>query len=272
MPKRPTSYHRPESLTETVELLSKPNRVPLAGGTKLLAAGTTAEVVDLQSLGLNQIRWDGNRMQVGATTTLTELAEALKAKQDLDSPAVIVGKAVRLAGPNTYRNAATLGGIIASRLQDSELLAALLVLDADLVIHGRDVMSMGLGDYLSATERPVGLIGEIGFDWQAGVGHSRRVARTPADNPIVSITGWKGMDGELRLAATGISARPSRLSGAEHCLQNDSSTAALDEAAVFAKRSSTHPGDFRGDAEYRADMAAVLTRRVARAVLGLSAN
>ena len=32
--------------------------------------------------------------------------------------------------------------------------------------------------------------------------------------------------------------------------------------ANAAAAASSHPGDFRGDAAYRADMAAVLTRRV----------
>ncbi len=35
-------------------------------------------------------------------------------------------------------------------------------------------------------------------------------------------------------------------------------------AAEAASDANTHPGDFRGDAAYRADMAAVLTRRVLR--------
>ena len=272
LPKRPTYYHRPESLAEALKLLAQPNTVPLAGGTKLLAAGTSAEVVDLQSLGLNQIRWDGDRMRVGATTTLADLAEALEAKKDADGPAQLVGEAVRKAGPNTYRNAATLGGTIAGRLADSEMLAALLVLDADLVLHGQQVMSISLGDYLNATERPQGLISEIACDWHPGVGHSARVARTPADYPIVSVTCWMKKAAPLRLAATGLSNYAIRLGKAEQRLENDNSAAAVDDAAVLAKQASTHTGDFRGDADYRADMAAVLTRRAVKAVLGLSAG
>jgi CO/xanthine dehydrogenase FAD-binding subunit len=33
-------------------------------------------------------------------------------------------------------------------------------------------------------------------------------------------------------------------------------------AAAAAKAANAHPGDFRGDANYRAEMAAVLTKRV----------
>jgi CO/xanthine dehydrogenase FAD-binding subunit len=37
---------------------------------------------------------------------------------------------------------------------------------------------------------------------------------------------------------------------------------AIAAAAEAARAATTHPGDFRGDAAYRAEMAAVLTRRV----------
>jgi CO/xanthine dehydrogenase FAD-binding subunit len=36
----------------------------------------------------------------------------------------------------------------------------------------------------------------------------------------------------------------------------------IEAAAQTARNSAVHPGDFRGDAAYRAEMAAVLTRRV----------
>jgi CO/xanthine dehydrogenase FAD-binding subunit len=40
----------------------------------------------------------------------------------------------------------------------------------------------------------------------------------------------------------------------------------VETAVAAAKAQCTHPGDFRGDAPYRADMVTVLTRRVLAAV------
>ena len=77
MPKRPNAYHRPENLSEALQLLAQPDTVPLSGGTKLLANGTTNAVVDLQALGLDQIQWDEGQLDVGATVKLTDLAESL---------------------------------------------------------------------------------------------------------------------------------------------------------------------------------------------------
>ncbi|MCA9897151.1 MAG: FAD binding domain-containing protein [Ardenticatenaceae bacterium] len=267
MPQKPDSYHRPESLEEALALLAQPGSAPLGGGTKLLATeaglpGTA--VIDLQALGLNQAKLlSANGTQAvaaGATLTLTKFHQFLQAELP-DSPATtLLQTAVHQAGPNTYRNAATLGGIIASRLADSELLAALLVLEATVTLHSPSSQnSVSLADYLADAERPSGLITTVSIPLPTGSGTSHRVARTPADTPIVSITGWRTQDGAVRLAATGLGERPFRLTPAEK--------ADIAQAASAAAAANTHPGDFRGSASYRAEMAAVLTRRTLNQLL-----
>ncbi|WP_420644943.1 FAD binding domain-containing protein [Candidatus Leptofilum sp.] len=263
MPQKPDSYFRPESLEEALTLLAKPNSVPLGGGTKLLATesglpGTA--VVDLQALGLSQAKLlsasDMHFLAVGATLTLTRLHQFLQSELPDNVASALLQKAIHQAGPNTYRNAATLGGTIASHLPDSELLAALLVLNATITLRGLSSQNtLSLSDYLADAERPSGLITTLSIPLPAGNGTSHRVARTPADYPIVSITGWRLPDGLVRLAATGLGERPFRLTTAEQAAQSSI------EAAASAAAANTHLGDFRGDAHYRAEMAAVLTRR-----------
>lgn len=102
------------------------------------------------------------------------------------------------------------------------------------------------------------LITEIRIPWGAGQGASERVARPPADYPIVSVTAWQPEGGAVRLAATGIDTLPVRLTAAEAALVEGG----IDKAVEMAGEECRHPGDFRGDHQYRAQMAAVLTRRV----------
>ncbi len=116
---------------------------------------------------------------------------------------------------------------------------------------------MSLADYLDAEQRPSGLITHIHLPWANGQGNSQRVARTPKDYPIVSVTGWQPEDGNWRLAVTGAGARPFRLTQAEELLANGRA----DQVIAAAQNACVHPGDFRGDADYRAEMTAVLTRR-----------
>ena len=268
MPQKPDSYHRPESLSEALRLLAKPGAALLAGGTKLLTSeaglpGTA--VIDLQALGLGQARLvaagEEQALALGATLTLTGLGHFLQTELPENEIAALLQTATKQAGPNTYRNAATIGGTIASRLADSELLAALLVLEATVTLHSPSSHNtIPLSAYLADVERPFGLITTITLPIVAGRGASHRVARTPADYPIVSITGWGAAAGTVRLAATGLGERPFRLISAEQAAQNGT----LDQAATAAAAANTHPGDFRGDASYRAEMATVLTHRTLR--------
>ena len=138
--------------------------------------------------------------------------------------------------------------------------AALLVLEATVTLHSPSSQnSVSLADYLADAERPSGLITTVSIPLPTGSGTSHRVARTPADTPIVSITGWRTQDGAVRLAATGLGERPFRLTPAEK--------ADIAQAASAAAAANTHPGDFRGSASYRAEMAAVLTRRTLNQLL-----
>ena len=71
---------------------------------------------------------------------------------------------------------------------------------------------------------------------------SARVARTPADKPIVAVVGRRAGE-ELLLAVCGVEKRP--------ILVNPSQ---IDQLAP--------PSDFRGSSNYRLQMAKVLTQRV----------
>jgi CO/xanthine dehydrogenase FAD-binding subunit len=266
---RPENYYRPTNLEETLNLLAQPDVYPLAGGTQLLAGDdktAVTGVVDLQALGLNQIKVANDILHIGATAVLTDLYDFLGAELAAADFTPLLQQAIKQAGPNTYRNAATLGGVAAGRLPDSELLAALLVLDAQLSLRTPDTAVISLADYLGTDEAPNGLITDIFFAMAPGAGSSERVARTPADTPIVSITCWQPSGGTPRLAATGIGVRPFRLQAAEEILADGMTDTAVASAAQAVQAANTHPGDFRGSAAYRGEMAAVLTRRILAAV------
>lgn len=267
MPKKPDAYYRPENMTEALRLLSQPDTIALGGGTKLLAteAGVAqAGVVDLQALGLNQVERKGDRLQIGASVTLTGLSQIVRKEEASAAGTQLLLKGIHQAGPNTYRNSATLGGTIASRLNDSELLSTLLVLETELILLSPQAYKISLSDYLQGEDAPKGLISEISVSWIDGQGVSERVARTPADYPIVSITCWRPAGGSIRLAGTGLGPRPFGLTAAEDVLQGGVNEQSIEAAAEAASGASMHLGDFRGDAAYRAEMAAVLTRRVLR--------
>jgi carbon-monoxide dehydrogenase medium subunit len=267
MPKRPAGYYRPKQLDEALKLLANPDTIPLAGGTKLLAGDVEAAVVDLQDVGLDRIEKKNDYLHIGAMARLNDAVKNVNGKlfsnradTRLDQEGLFQ-RALLLAGPNTYRNAATFGGVIASRLTDSELLVVMLVFEAELALYSPGESQMSLIEYLALEQKATGLITEVTVGWGAGYGSSHRVARTPADYPIVSVAAWLPEGGTVRLAASGLRDRPYRLENAESSLDGEISDNAIELAAAAAKSSTNHPGDFRGDSSYRADMAAVLLRR-----------
>jgi CO/xanthine dehydrogenase FAD-binding subunit len=236
-------YRRPRSLDEALLLLSWPGTVVVGGGTRLAAdpAPGPVQVVDLQALGLGRIEaLGGGRLRIGATATLQRIADSAAV------PAVI-REAARRERPSTLRAQATLGGCVAAREADSELLAALLVHDAALSIAGGPA-HLALAKFLAG--RPssgAGIIASLMVE-TSGTASAARVGRTPADRPIVAAVARAGGDGQRRLALAGVAAAPVLVPG-------PAAIAGLDP-----------PGDFRGSGEYRRAVAAVLAARALEAI------
>ena len=234
-------YHRPTTITEALELLAEPGSVILAGGTSAvprITAGGADErpeaLVDLQALGLNRIERDDRVLRVGAMATLQDIVDAP------DVPPALADLA-RREGPRTIRNMATVGGLVASPTPTSELLAGLLVCGARLRIGSGDgaaevdleqALHSGVGGLI--TEIVVGPNGEMAHE---------RVARTPADAPIVAAVARRRDDGAIRLALCGVARVP--------VLVEPTAVGDLEP-----------PGDFRGSSEYRRNQAVTLSQRV----------
>ena len=105
-----STYARPTSVEEALELLGQEGAAVLAGGTDLagqIDRGIRSPelLVDLQAAGLGGIEPDDDGIRVGATTTLAEVAAS-----DLVASYVAVGTAAGLAASALLRNQGTVGG------------------------------------------------------------------------------------------------------------------------------------------------------------------
>lgn len=236
------TYHRPQDMDEAIGLLTQPGvtTAVLAGGTELNVdkAEAVDAVVDLQALGLEGIEQKGDRLIIRAMTRLQALVESG------NTPDLIRETAHR-EGPNTFRNQGTIGGVIANADSESELLAAMLVSEAEVSVQTQSgVRTLALSAVLADVDGSLadGILTAVSLAI-AGQTTSGRVARTPADKPIVAAVGRKKEDGQLLLALCGLADTP--------ILVNPDQIASLDPSA-----------DFRGSSEYRKQMATVLSERV----------
>lgn len=236
------NYHRPTTLHAALALLqrSQPTQV-LGGGSHLVPSltGDPTDVVDLQSLGLRGIGEDGAMLTVGSMSTFADLGACVQL------PAGVRDLALREA-PSTLRTLATVGGLVASGDADSELLAAFLVMSATVTVVGADGRrSAPLAEVLVSGVANGEIIVAVTLDPSMTV-ISARTVRTGMDRAIVAVVGARTPDGTLRLAVTGAASTPVMMTD-----------------PTVLKPSS----DFRGSAEYRLRLAAVLGARV-RAALG----
>jgi CO/xanthine dehydrogenase FAD-binding subunit len=232
-----STYHRPATIEEALALLGADGASALAGGTVLNALDrlSAGDFVDLQDVAPSSIEKDGERVTIGAMTRLQDLVDGVDLPQ-------ILREVARREAPSTLRNAATVGGTVATADPDSELLAAFLVFGADVTLATTDgVRTIPLRDVLENGVPRGSVITSISMSTTGDVA-AARTGRTPADVPIVAAVGRRNGD-KLLLALTGVATTP-RL---------------VDQGELEA---FGPPADFRGSAEYRRHLAVVLVRRV----------
>lgn len=265
-----TEIHRPTQLTEAVRLLRRPNvrTVALAGGTTLVpqARRDVQSVVDLRDLRLAYIKHDGARdgglLRIGAMTTLESIAT-------LDGVLPLLAQAAHASAPINVRNAATLGGVIASAGFNAPLPVVLLALDAALTVHSPDARQSPLSTFLAYREkllRDGALITEITVPLTDARTAFEKVSRTPSDAPIVCVAVKLRVDSgtarDVRVVAGGVGPLPVRLARAEQTLEGKPlSEALIAQAAEAGAKEVSPPGDLLASSEYRREMVKVLVKR-----------
>ena len=196
------NYIRPQSLDEAVTVLSRIDLValPMGGGTTLSQAGgeTPITVVDLQKIGLDKIKLEGDRLLIGATTHLQALVEHPACPEYLRT--AIVAEFSR-----NLRNMKTLAGALTTSDGQSVLTCVLMAADSN-VIWAPGEKSIRLGDWLPLRgKHNYGkLITKIELSLAARV-QFEAVGRTPKDRPsvCVAIAQWESGRTRLVLGAPG---------------------------------------------------------------------
>lgn len=142
-------YH-PQTALEAVRLRKEnaETAVYLAGGTDDLRLGGSAEgkdLIDLNVLGMDKIEIIGDKLVIGARCTLQDLVESELVPD-------FIREAAHFCSSFARRNAATVGGNIGLRRDDSYLAAALTAADAVLdcmTPHGEKEKK--IADYLQSS-------------------------------------------------------------------------------------------------------------------------
>lgn len=247
-------YHRPQTLEETLRLLSRksPLTLPLAGGTVLNRPSRQEfAVVDLQALGLDKIEPHGEMLHLGATTTLQAFLDWLEAAGEEVPMRRALQDALRHEATRNLRQVGSLAGTLVSADGRSPFTTAMLALDARLTLLP-EKEEITLGDLLPLRVERLHsrLITRITLPLHPRLAY-RYVARTPADRPIVCASLARWPSGRVRLALGGYGEAP--------LMAFDGPGA---DGLVAAAQSAYHSaGDEWASAEYRSHIAGVLAQR-----------
>ena len=220
------------------------------------------------------MRVDDEDLEIGATATLHDLVQSTSAHA---LTASLLPAACRAAVPSRLlRGMATIGGEAVAAAPDSELVAALLALNAVFVIaHPSEPLESPALRFLRAPGLDLAGGGVLRAIVIPGAPHGaalERAAALPSLPPLVSVAVTTTFSGDrlarVRVAVTGLAGPPARVTDAEALLER---TRGEDDALTRAADVVSSLPAFRDDAlataEYRRRAAGPLARRALRAAV-----
>ncbi|MCW8097240.1 FAD binding domain-containing protein [Streptomyces tauricus] len=278
-------YIRPRSVEDAVRTLADAGEDAkvLAGGQSLLPLlrmrlAFPELVVDVGRIpGLRGVREEGEALVIGALTTHHDvIADPLVRRH----AGLLAAAAATVADP-AIRHRGTLGGSLAHADPGGDLPAVALALDAELVAvgpEGQRVVPAGefFVDFLQTALRPDELLVEVRVPktgesdgWGFHYEKFSRVAQAWAMVGVAALVRREdGHIAEARIGLTNMGSTPLRAAAAEEALAgaDPDGVARAAQSAAEGTRPAAEPGV---SAEYRAQLARVLTRRSVLAAAGM---
>ena len=276
------AYHRPTSVKDAVDLLTKlgDDGRALAGGHSLiptmkLRLATPGNLIDLAGIAdLKGIRADGNDIVIGAMTTQHDLIESSLLAGKIP---IVRETSAQIADPQV-RYVGTLGGNVANGDPANDMPALMMCLNATFHVAGkagdRKIPARGFykgiystamqaGEVLTAIRIPVPAAGH-GYAYEK---LKRKIGDFATAAAAVVLTMKGGKVESCSIGLTNVADKPLLAEEAAKILIGSALDPATVKRAVAAAEAITSPAeDPRGPARYRTKMAGVmLTRALARA-------
>jgi carbon-monoxide dehydrogenase medium subunit len=277
-------YQSPKTLDEALRLLGRHGDEAkiLAGGHSLLPLmklrlASPRYIIDIGHLrGLDYIREDGNHIAIGALATHAQVA----ASELLREKCPLLPETAAQIGDMQVRNRGTIGGSLAHADPAADYPAAILALDAELIVQstsGKRTIPAAefFVDLLSTQVRPGDILTEIRVPAQrAGEGAAYRKFHQPASGFATVgaaarvIASKDGKIEDIALGMTGVGSKAYRASAVEKMLRGKQASAELIESACAKAAQGVEPlSDIFASAEYRRAMASVFAHRAISAAL-----
>lgn len=265
----PRTYARPTSLEQARRQLSDANAVALAGGALLFGRNDLPyeAVIDLQALlDLQQITVEADGVRIGAAASLQSVI-------DSEQVLLFLKRSLMRALPLNIRNGASVGESLLVDAPPREWLAALAACDATvsrMMPSGErttdslvKLFESGAASHLRESILTDVFVPNRQPHQTTGAAY---VARTPADEPIVNAAVVVELDGQQRVSAAstilcGASAAPVVRVNLDTLIGHPFDEANIASAVKLVAAQVEPVSDYLGSADYRREMARVLTQR-----------
>ncbi len=264
------TYHRPASVEDAWRLLSENGKAArLVGGGIDVALFTPPEItmlIDLTTLNQRAVELRNGELVMGAVATLTQVLESPAASEYMGG---IVSQVMKQVASPLLRNAATLGGTLASTHPWSDVIPLFLVLDASVTEYAGSYETKTL-EKLVAQRGSIGraIITDVRLPAMTGATHAsfESFVRTEFDvgmlNCACRLTLELGTCRDVRIAFGGTPDIGQRMPGIEQALEGQPLSAEVIEAvAVQAAEAIPARDDLRASASYRGVLAKAGIRR-----------
>ncbi|NIJ13183.1 carbon-monoxide dehydrogenase medium subunit [Saccharomonospora amisosensis] len=276
----PFEFARPTSLAAALELLAThPDAKVLAGGQSLIPLlsmrlASPGMLVDINAIAeLSRITWDSSGVRVGAVARHADVEAHPQARRVQP----LLSKALRLVAHPAIRNRGTTVGSIVHADAAAEMPTVLRLLEGHVTAAStRGTRTIPADELfagpLESTVRKDELVTEAFFPSlgeRCGVGCDE-IARRHGDYALCGVAAvvCSAPDGRVTSVRAGyfsVCEVPTVVELSEVFASGEFTDRALADAAELAAASLDPVDDIHGSADYRGQLARVLTRRVVRA-------
>ena len=264
-------YLQPQTIRELLDILNNFDDTReygfVNGATDLLVQANVNRIyrpclIDIAEIPeLNYIRLDGDKILIGATTTLSQMARSLLISEHFP----VFKKTISLIASDQIRNLATLSGNIGNASPVADTPPLLMVLDAVLELtsaSGKRLLKLSdfyldykktvlkAGEFISAIIIPVSGQGFYYRDMQKAA--KRRAVDISTVNSSISMKITAGRLEEVRLAFGGVAVFPALAKKTMDFLEGrELDPVWFDEACQIAVSEFKPISDIRGKEDYR---------------------
>ncbi|MGC9125020.1 MAG: FAD binding domain-containing protein [Caldisericaceae bacterium] len=269
----------PHSIEEAALMLQeRDGRARVVGGGLHLTVFPNPSIktlVFLNNLNLNYVRETQSTIAIGATTTISSLAESQPIITYLNKT---VKNVLDSIASELLRNQITIGGSVAQREPYSDITTLLMALNAEITLNdGNKDSQVNINDFYASRFREMlstSIIKEIQlkkYDNSYKFGMNRYV-RNATDIPLMNLAILsKIQNGILEENRIIIGSRPGPsvefTKGEEYLKSRALNDALADEFGAFTSQNADVEGDVRVSREYRAKIADVFSRNILKAFM-----